>query len=80
MKVKWAHNADPTASSTSAAAAVATTHGDTHSLADQPYALSSSKPVAKKKKCGKTQLTHVDKNCEFWNFAIQWHLKMKTCS
>ena len=49
MKVKWAHNADPTASSTSAAAAaVATTHGDTHSLADQPYALSSSKPVAKK--------------------------------
>ena len=76
MKVKWVHTADSTDSSTSAA--VATAHGDAHTLADQPYALLSRKPVAKK--CRKMQLIHEDKNCELWNFATQGHLKMKTCS
>ena len=77
-RVKWIQGTDSTASSTSAAVAVATTHGDAHSSADQPYTLRSRKSVANK--CGKMRLIHVDKNCELWNFAIQWHSKMKTCS
>ena len=76
--MKWAHNADSTASSTSAAVAVATAQGDAHSSADQSYASCFRKSVAQK--CGKMWLIYVDKNCKLWNFAIEQHLKMKTCS
>ena len=51
MRMKWAHNADSTASSTSAAVAAATAQGDAHSSADQSYASCFRKSVAQK--CGK---------------------------